>query len=304
MSAHKKKVYSVVLIWSVTAIIALTVALIIGNALKKASDKIPEYTEGSLEIYQYTGQDVPPVNAIMLDLSGETDSTIENTVKSLPSDTSAVSLYLRTASGVTAYRSDVALAVVGNAGGSIDLVNLVELLHSKDIYVSVCFFVNSPNTKSGAGFDAAVQYESALISEVLSTGVDDIILTGLPSDSDGIAKASLLFSEIRKACADTAFIGASIKYTTMISDSGALALTGYLSFADFCAIDTDGTKAAGIHAQEVVQTLSYHFSAYPLRLLVETYGESDRASTISALNSLGICNIQEHKSATALAPMG
>ena len=94
-------------------------------------------------------------------------------------------------------------------------------------------------------------------------------------------------------------LGAGIGFDVLLSKSGAATLEGYSSFAAFCALDTYGTIAAGQTVTDISKQLLFCFEKYPLRVLVESYSDSGFKAVCSALNELGIYNIQHHKIASS-----
>ena len=288
-----------------SVLLSVIVALTIGNALGKAADSVQANGTKAPEIYSYDGEKTSPINASLLSLDAQTDDSIVQKIQSLPSG-SEVSVCLRNEYGALNYRSDIARAVTGNAGGSIDLAALVSSLHEKSIYVSACFYASSPTADTETGRDAAIEYESALMLEILSCGVDDIIVTGLPADSTGIVNASLLFAKVREKSDGSVILGAALPYGVMLSDSYALAVTSYTEFADIFAIDTASCRKSGITHTAIVTQLRYVFEKYPIRVLTDISSDADRQAIVSELNSLGVYNIQVYKlsSYTGLSPAG
>lgn len=295
MSQDKKHAVTVILVWSGTVLFAVILALLLGNALGNEADKIPNGSSLSTPIFKYETEHVPPIdNARLLSVYGQTNDSFVAAVNALPSNITAVSLYLRSGRNAPYYKSAISQEVTGKAGGTLDLSAAVASLHAKNIYVSCCVDVFSPSTEDEAARNAAIQYEAALIAEIASAGVDDIILTNLPSGHDSIAAASLLFAEIRNK-SEGVVLGAAIGYEILMSDSGAAALEGYSSFASFCAVDTAGSRAKGQTSETIARKLLYCFEKYPLRILVEGTGDNNFLTQVSALNGLGIYNIQHHK---------
>ncbi len=302
-NSDRRHIISVVLLWCGVAVFAVVIALVIGNVLGDTADDLPSDPSVPANIYKYTGADVPPVDAWHISLSGKTFGDIEASVNSLPSSVTAVSLYMRDADGVPTYSSDVYSAVTGKQIFGVSLKDVVGLLHAKGHYVSGCFDIRAPQIAGTDGCSALANFETELICEAFESGIDELILLGLPSGEDSIYIAAGIFENVRKKY-PTAVIGAGIDYKLMLSDAGAEALLGYLNFADFCAIDTAGARAVGLNAVGIVKGLEYVFETYPIRLLFEFSSDSDRQSQSEALRQIGIINIQSHKTSTASSPSG
>ncbi len=290
-NADRKLAFSVVLLWCGVAVLAIVIALAIGNVLgDAASDKDPY----DFSVYKYSGDDIPPIDAWQISLSGQTPEGLESTINSLPSSATAVSLYLRNEGGAPAYSSDVYTAVTGKASGSMSLKDSVDLLHQNGYYVSGCFDIGAPKLAGTVGCEALADFETSLLCEALESGIDELILLGLPSEQAGISVASSMFQNVRKEHND-AVLGAGINYQIMLSETGAGALMGYSEFADFCAVDTAGAKKFSSSAAQIAKSLAYVFETYPVRLLFEFSNDADRQAQAETLFQLGITNIQSHK---------
>lgn len=301
MSQDKKHTVTVILIWSGAVLFAVFLALLLGNILGNAADRIPRGSSLSDPVFKYEANHVPPIdNARILSVHGQTNDSFAAAVNALPSNVKSVSLYLRVGKSAPYYKSAVSQEVTGKAGGTLDLDMAVNALHARNIYVSCCVDIFSPSTEDESARDAAIQYEAALVAEIASAGVDDIILTKLPSGHDKIAAASKLFAEIRSKN-ENVVLGAGIGYEILQSDGGAAALEGYSSFASFCAVDTSGSRATGKTSGTIAKNLLYCFERYPLRILVEGVGENDFLAQVATLNELGIYNIQHHKNVSGTA---
>lgn len=291
MSADSKRTVFTVLIWVGAALFAVILALVIGNALGDEAERLNGYGDGAApEIYEYDGENVAPVNAPMLELRGATNDSFAAAVDALTGKTEAVSLVLRE-SGAPNYRSEIAKAVTGTAGGSAELEECVSRLVAKGIYVSGCFYVAFDSAASKSARDAAVEYEAALICEAARAGVDEILLMGIPTDSEGIATLSELCKRVREKEPEL-ILGAAVSYTGFKDGNAAALLESLTRFADFCAIDTVGALASGTNAAAFAQSVLYYFERYPLRLLIEDLGAADREAQTKALAALGIYNVQ------------
>ena len=131
--------------------------------------------------------------------------------------------------------------------------------------------------------NAAIDYEAALIAEAFDAGVDDIVVLGLPTDSEGAAYASRLFQRVREKF-ENARLGAAFNIGELNSGSGSAVLEIYSKFADFCAIDARGAS--------VTEDMLYYFERYPLRVLIDGSSVSERGAQKAALAKLGIYSIQ------------
>ena len=288
MSANSKKGFYVALVWVGSALFAVLLALFIGNLLGDAAEKAPQ-SGGVPPLYEYSGNAVEAADAIYFELNGHTDSSVSNAASAVKNGAD-ISCILRNARGTT-YRSAVSYAVDKSEGGLFDLAALMDIFKSKDIRVIGCFYSEFGSAKTDRARSAAIEYEASLIAEAFDAGVDEILVFGLPTDKEGIALSSELFKKAREK-ATGAIIGAAFGYKLFESEDAAYAIDTYHKFADFCAVDTSGALRAGTNAASVVSPVLYYFERYPLRVLLEDMGESDRNAQKEALGNLGIYDIQ------------
>ena len=289
MSAESRGALKSVLIWVGAALFAVLLTLIVGNLLGNAADKIPD-SEKVPPIYEGSGKGAPSVDAVLFDISKRTDIDMPAALSKL-ADGCDVSIALRGGDLKMCYRSDVALAVTGNVGGYCDLSSTVGLLSQRNIHISACFYSGLAVADTEASRDALIAYESALIFEAVNAGIGEILVLGLPTDSDGIAYASKLFSAVRDKAPDL-ILGAAVGYEGLATGDAAYAIDTYARFANFCALDTSTALNAGTNAATVVSENTYYFEKYPLRLLISDMGGADRAVQVKSLNQLGIYDIQ------------
>lgn len=289
----------VALIWTGAAVGALFLALIIGNILGKAADNMPgSGSNASTELYKYKAGETAPVDAYYLEISGQSDETFASSVDLLPSGVKAVSLCLKSGAYPN-YRSEVCYALTGGYGGALDLKKAVSALKNKGLFVS-CFFGSSV---AGAAEDyalsAATEYEAALILEAFSAGADEVILTGLPVDREGMARVSQVCRRVRETVKE-AKLGAAVSYGSLsVCENIGYVIDTYLSFADvFCL---DASIGGG---SDAVSSLEYYFKNYPIRLLISDSGSDDRAAKALQLRELGITNIQSVRRASGGGNIG
>lgn len=277
----------VALIWTGAAVGALLLALIIGNILGNSADAMPGGgAGGATELYKYKAGDSAPVDAYYLGLSGQNDETFAASVELLPAGVKAVSLCLKSGAYPN-YRSEVCFALTGSYGGELDLKNAVSALKRKGLFVS-CFFDSTvAGAAEGYALSAATEYEAALILEVLSAGADEVVLTGLSAEREGMARVSQVCRRVRETVKE-AKLGAAVSYGSLSTcENVGYVIDTYLSFADVFCLDV---SVGG--EENAVSSLEYYFKNYPIRLLISDSGSDDRAAKALKLRELGIQNIQ------------
>ena len=285
---EKSGALTAVIIWGAVALGAVILALIIGNILGDAADGIPSGEEKP-PLYEYDGMGASEIDALMLDIGGKSNKEIEAEVSKLR-DKSDVSISLRGEDLKLKYDSEIAFAVMGDAG-TADLVGVAKLLKNKGMYISACFYTAIASVESVGASEAMSDYESALMLEAISAGVDEIVILGMPTNDTGIAYASSLFKKVREKAPDVK-LGAAFDYTEFSDGRAGYLTESYLKFADFCAVDARAAFAHGTNAAAVASENIFYFEKYPLRVLIADLGKADRATQVKALNQLGIYNIQ------------
>ena len=287
MSKESKRRVYVILLWIGVAVAALAVGLAVGNALGNKADGYATAfgDRGSAPIYLYEGGEAPAISAVALSgISGKIISAVEPSAR-------AVSVVLRSGSGAPRYSSETARAVTGNSGGTDDLEAAVATLKGKGIYVSAIFNVNFASATDKTVRESVMAYETALICEILKSGVDEVVITGLPNTESGLADASLLFKNVRDAHPG-AVLGAAFSYKLIESGSAAWFIESYGGFADFCAMDAGGMLKASKTVSEFASEHLIYFEKYPLRVMAEATDSAHARSVLSALAAIGIYNVQ------------
>ena len=286
-SPEEKLRLRVALIWTGAAVGALFLALLIGNILGRVADGMPEGSSGSATpLYKYESGDVPPIDAVYMRLSGQSDDTFFAESDLLPVGTKAVSLCLKSGA-YPDYRSEVCFALTGRYGGSVNLKSAVDTLKKRGLYVS-CFLVSSVSgDKEGYILDAVIEYEADIIREAFSSGADEVILVGAPIDREGMARVSEVCKKVRESVKE-ARIGAAVSCGSLSTcENIGYVIDTYMSFADVFCLD-----ASGGGEESFVSELEYYFKNFPIRLLISDGGNDDREARVSRLRSLGITNIQ------------
>ena len=297
-SADSNRTVTAILIWIGVAVLAAVLTLILGNTLGNKASKYQESGIDNEFLYEYTADDIPPINATPFIIEGKNNFSLDASVKAVEKD-SQVSIYVKRGDSIPFYSSEVYKAVYGVSGG-VDIAALTTKLHEENIYVSVCFDSISHLESNPFAKDAKRSIEAAMIGELFEANVDEVVIIGLPVDNDGISNSAKLFYEIRQKKPD-AVIGAGIDYRDLLSSNGAYALKRYSEFADFCAVDSSECKTFGESTKSIAKKLLYSFKEYPLRMLIGITGESDRISQSDTLKSLGIINIQAYKYVESVA---
>jgi hypothetical protein len=278
---------AVIFIWLGAAAMSLILALIIGNAIGDAADKNAGelISGGKPPVYSYAGEEVKPISAHCL------NGLTSKAVAALDPSVEAVSVTLRKLTGEPAYHSPLALAVTGNAGGSADLKTIVGELKARGIYVSGVFHSKFGSQSNENLREGVLGYEASLICEALECGVDEIVVMGLPTDSAGVAEASLLFKRVRERHAD-AVLGAAMPYSLLESGAAAAFIENYSGFASFLAVNTEGLMSTAETSAGLAEKYMIYFERYPLRLVIEAADKSNGRLQMEKLAALGIYNVQ------------
>ena len=83
ISDSSKKILITVIIWISAALVAVLLALTVGNALGDAADSL-KTEDAAPPIYEYIGEPAPPVNAFFLNIEGKTTTRSEKRWQTSP----------------------------------------------------------------------------------------------------------------------------------------------------------------------------------------------------------------------------
>ncbi len=294
-----------IVVFCVIACIVLTVMF--GNYLKDkaASTKPgiddttdPEQTTEQPVTDTQTPSDIHTVEAGYLDLSISPDSeksASDVAEEFFASSYTAASFRLRDGEGSLLYTSQVATTLGQKSASSLDIKELVELLSQRDIYTVGCFdSVAFGDDVTQDMYAVVLSYETALIRELFEMGVDEILLTSLPTDREGLDSAFDYLKKLKNELSDECRIGLSIPYTLLLDEDIIETAKNVSLAADFIAVDMSGLGGEDPYkaTDEFVKASELYISRYNMRMLIPMSETATITKQINALSANAVYNWQ------------
>ncbi len=280
MPTHIGRVVAVVLV--VVGII--TLALVWGSILKAKSDAYRAAEEAGEWTVEENATPVLPVN--VPDVRARTIDVGES-VGILRDRYSGVVLTLRDGEGKLTFSSRVAATAGIPASDLPDLADELTRISRSELYVIGTFAVTSFSVADAALAAYQRGLEMALLRELAESGIDDILLTGLPVGNDAAdALAVAYLNELSALLADMAdrpAIGVSIPLSAFETEDtennedaeeeadapvygGRLTPGRILRACDYISMDLRGIELTT--AVELLPHLAYPYTRYALRLVL------------------------------------
>ena len=94
-SAENNRTVIVILVWTGVAVLAVVLALLIGNTLGKEASKYKSNAHSDSFIYEYNATDVQPINALPLMIDGKTNASLESAINSFEKDSAKSAAKMR-----------------------------------------------------------------------------------------------------------------------------------------------------------------------------------------------------------------
>lgn len=258
---------------------------------------------------QNTADTTPDNTAEPTDTTNETESTTESTTASetttAPSTPTiaynAVSVLLSSfsedGSAVLHYSSPLALKYGLSSDSDIDLGTSL-LAFGDEEYVSGVFSLSYPSAPA-AEKNLAREYELALLCEIASYGIDEIVLLGFSSDTQGLSEANAFTLDLlsRENCAELS-VGIALSHELIerndakdiLKSSG---ITKAFIALDFYSVSVPELMTAEDFIHNKLQKCANTLSTYNLRLLLGCGKSPDLESQVRIALQNNIYNIQE-----------
>ncbi len=286
------------LIIVIAAVIITTILTVIfGNYLKnKTADTkanaspVPDEVTVSEEDLNIT-EKAPELSAIPLDLTTLEDGTIKDAVENISNGSySGATIRLTDENGHPLYLSDVAGMFPSSkdgdepaqSGEKVSLLAVTEALHKNGMRAIGCFDVRYLKAENAAE-EALRSYEIALLSELSSLGIDEVILLGLsvPSGEDAYH-----FEYVEKIKNSSPELAISAAFDIDVFSSDSLGLNMLLSRLDFITVEisakTDGDELLSDVLKEKISENLIIFTKYSPRVAMKYSDEQTMITQIQA----------------------
>ena len=276
----------------ICAVCAILVAVLVGNLLRLWLDDETylRLTEGTTQAEDPPSdvKDAPTVNALPF-VPGQSMEEL--------SGRSQLSLSINTPEGVLNYTSPVSQYQQRSSKSEVTLAESVEALSAFGAYVSGVFYPEAAFIQSGVDLRyACASEDAALLREFLQAGGREILLVGLPFQSED-RDSVLTYLEILRASLEDATVGVSVPLSSAEGEYGSLLLEELLTICDFLVLDLTDAKIASEEKNEdgvclevlsALEELSYYREQYGMRILLT----EEQAVWIDSLTLLEEDNIQ------------
>ena len=227
--------------------------VIFGNYLKNKSAEtvanatpVPDEVTVSEDDFNIT-EKAPDILAIPIDLSKLTADSVASAVSDVANASySGASIRLTDENGHPLYKSEIASMFPSSKEADapsepeekIDLRLLTDALHENGMRAVGCFDVNHIKAENAAE-EALRSYEIALIAELSSLGIDEVILLGfsVPGGEDAYH-----FEYIEKIRNDAPDLTISAAFDISVFNSDTLVLNMLLSRLDFITVEISVTS--------------------------------------------------------------
>lgn len=286
-SVYRKKRIKATVIVTVSAIALLTLLFaIIGNALgKKVDDSISKRKNTSVTSSEEHAE-LESVRAYPVPLSADGSTLSSRLAQASQKGYAAVCLELNSKNGSLLYSSPLSQAL-GRQDGSNSLrtlENIVKLCGENGLYSVGIIHLKEFNTDDDLARAAAIGYYSALASEALRAGMDDVLLYIEEMPSERYGELKTLADEVHRLC-PTGHVGLSLPASAFsASDSDSIADSMWSAF-DYLAADlshpTEGEDAAS-YVSDKLGGMLYYLLRFNVRVIVPYTDDASLAERITA----------------------
>lgn len=289
----------------ISALVIFGLSLLLGYYLRTQVATMPQ--RGDIPAEMLSGQlpadtsDASKISIMAPDLPLDgipDDAAVAAAVEELVLDSrEAVSICLRDDAGEVYYRSSVAQNLTGQQAEGVDLALLIPALRNANIYTSAMFGVTAfaaPGTGEG---DLLYAYESSLIAEIGASGIDEILLTGLPVTVDTLDAVSAFLEETRRQLPDNVQLAVAVPASLTGEAAGSVLIKRLSQFADTIALDlrdlaADEGQSLADAATAIFTDASLYFSKYNMRVLLPVADRETFSALRQSMELNGIHNWQ------------
>ena len=256
-------VFDRVVIVLLCAVAAILVTIIIGNILKATLDeetlrRLQEKTTEPPAPPKYEAY-LPEINATPYAFADE---------PSFAPETGAVSISLNEPEGKVLYRSPVTEFYAMNDTAELLLSERLAPVSAAVPYISGVFYPQAFSEAAADTFYAAATRDAALLQEFCRAGGSEILLVGLPMESESTERLTTYLSILKSALPQNA-LGVAVRFALATGGSAWEMLPQLLEHADFFALDMQNTYIPE-GASELLDTADYYIRQYDMRLLLST----------------------------------
>lgn len=259
----------------VIALVALVLALVVGSILGGVADKTGGKVYERKNLYDFGGveeaaekfADIPLLDADFLSLSNMDNGDIRSALSDLEFG-GGVAVLLYDGRGGVYYSSDLS----GTAGlsltehSSVTLSQLAQRANDKG-KISVGIFVSSALTEENEATRILKRAEElAILSEIADSGMDEILLVGLPSDEALSAEVNAYVRDVSALLGGRMRLGISVDGKQNAADM-ARVVAAAAEYADRFVLDLCGLSNDEITT--AIEKNAYYLTYYKMRVMFD-----------------------------------
>lgn len=261
--------------YAVVALVALVLALIVGSILGGVADRTGGKVYERKNLHDFGGVEeaeerfasVPALDADYMSLSGMDNGDIRSALSNLEfGDGVAVLLY---DDGRVYYSTDLedTTSVSLTEKSSVSLSTFAERAQGKG-KVSIGIFLSSAFFEEGeAARILARAEELAILSEIASSGMDELLLVGLPSDPALAVEVNAYLRELSVLLDGRMRLGVAVDGREDATDM-AHTVAVAVEYADRFTLDLRGLSDEELTA--AIEANAYYLTCYKMRVMFDT----------------------------------
>jgi hypothetical protein len=299
---RRKKKIKIIIITALCAVAACTLLfVIVGNVLgKKVALRIENQAKNEdvtpPPAQHVTVKDVNAVS-VALSASGSTlDGRVSNAVKNGSHD---ICFDIDSDNGSLLYASEAA-SLLGKQPDSAGLRtpdNIVGIFKDKGAYSIAVTDVPELVSENDLVRSAAIGYYSAICSELLRAGIDEVLICAKGLSYDQYGELMGLANEVHRLSPNMGKIGVSLPVGLLASAENDELIASLWSAFDYLAVDLCSDDTAETDTAERIEaelgSVLYHLLRYNIRALVPSVSDTELAARINeAVFSSGAKSIQ------------
>ena len=295
-SVYRKRKIRIIVITTLCVLAVLAILfIIIGNVLgNKVSDRIPTYESSGNKSATDEHVVVKDVNAypVLLEQAGsQLGGRIDSAVSKGYSD---VCFSLTDASGALMYASPTAKAL-GKQIGAENLRSpeeVAKVFSDKGVYSIAVLYATELENDNALLRSAAMGYYAALCAELLSAGINEVLIYVQDVPVDTCSELITLASEIHRLSEGKGYVGLSLPSTVFSHEQNAELVTEVWNEYDYLAVDLCKGETADQIGDELA-TMLYDLIRRNVRVLVPNTSDTELNTAIKqVVTSKGAKSIQ------------
>ncbi len=292
---RRRGISPLVVIISVVLAALLILFIIIGNVLNKKTQAPPKTTTGVTTDTEAPKPVPPSYKCVLLDIEGGGASqTQSNITKLAGGGATALSVKAKGADKTLLYSSTVAKSFGKPTASSLEMSTLVSRAKGQGMHVSVYFSLDFASVENVDVRLATLGYESALVSELFASGVDDVIISSPDIKLENIDELCGFAENVRSANKN-ATLGIALSSELYASAESAIAIDKLLEVYDILGLDLSKAPSEDT-AKYIEGALSgnlYYILRYNARVILPSLPDAAASAAIGeVISSNSITNYQ------------